>query len=187
MNRLNMVLAIGLAAAIGAQFAVETDPSRPNRDYFPEMVYSRAAESFADDPALAGGGTLRTPPEGTIARGASTIRYAATPEDAVRAGLELTAPPAAARGLERGATVYRTFCVPCHGAGGAGDGAVVARGFPAPPSLLAQKARDLRDGQVFHVMTYGQNNMPSYAGQIDEMDRWRVTAYVRQLQGSAQP
>lgn len=36
---------------------------------------------------------------------------------------------------------------------------------------------------MFHVLTYGQANMPSYASQVDREDRWRVIEYVRQLQG----
>lgn len=186
MKLLNIALALALLAAIGANVAIDRDPAIPARDYFPEMVYSRAAESYAADPAL-GGTTLLTPPDGTIARGASLVRYEATPADAVRAGEELTAPRADAADVQRGQRVFQTFCTPCHGAGGAGDGTVVARGFPPPPSLLAPHARGLKDGQLFHILTYGQLNMPSYAGQIDAADRWRAIAYVRQLQGSGRP
>jgi mono/diheme cytochrome c family protein len=85
---------------------------------------------------------------------------------------------------KRGADLYATFCTPCHGAAGAGDGAVVKRGFPAPPSLLAARAVDMKDGQLFHIVTYGQANMPGYASQIDEDDRWRVVAHVREMQRS---
>jgi mono/diheme cytochrome c family protein len=45
----------------------------------------------------------------------------------------------------------------------------------------------IRDGQMFHILTYGQNNMPSYAAQIDRQDRWKVIAYVRTLQAAAKP
>lgn len=187
MTRLNLVLLLVLVTLVAANLAVDRDPARPARDYFPEMVYSRAAESYAADASFADDATLQMPPAGTIARGVVPVRYEATPADALRAGVELTAPPVDAAGLERGRAVFQTFCTPCHGAAGAGDGAVVARGFPPPPSLLASHARDMRDGQIFHVLTYGQQNMPSYASQIDAADRWRAVAYVRQLQGSSRP
>ena len=61
------------------------------------------------------------------------------------------------------------------------------RGFPPPPSLLADQAVRLADGQIFHIVTYGQKNMPSYAAQVPLDDRWRVIAYVRSLQGGSQP
>jgi hypothetical protein len=61
------------------------------------------------------------------------------------------------------------------------------RGFPAPPSFLADHAMNLADGQIFHIVTYGQKNMPSHAAQVPAEDRWRVIAYVRSLQrGSPQ-
>lgn len=184
MTRLNLVLLGVLAVLIAANLAVDRDPARPARDYFPEMVYSRAAESYAADASFANAATLQTPPDGTIARGIVPVRFEPTPADALRAGVELTSPPVDAVGLERGRVVFQTFCTPCHGGAGAGDGAVVSRGFPPPPSLLAPHARDMRDGQMFHVLTYGQQNMPSYASQIDTADRWRAVAYVRRLQGS---
>jgi hypothetical protein len=43
----------------------------------------------------------------------------------------------------------------------------------------------MRDGQLFHVVTYGQGNMSGYASQIGEDDRWRAVAHVRHLQRSA--
>lgn len=187
MKALNVVLALALLAAIGANAALDRDPAIPARDYLPEMAYSLAAESYAADPAFGSGGVLQTPPDGTIARGASPLHYLATPADALRAGLELSAPPIDQQALRRGATLFQTFCATCHGDTGVGNGPVVARGFPPPVSLLAPHARDMKDGQIFHVLTYGQLNMPPYASQIDTVDRWRIVAHVRQLQGSQQP
>ena len=45
----------------------------------------------------------------------------------------------------------------------------------------------MKDGQLFHILTYGQNNMASYAGQISRDDRWNVIAYVRSLQAKVAP
>lgn len=40
---------------------------------------------------------------------------------------------------------------------------------------------------MFHILTYGQNNMPSYASQLSRQDRWNVIAYLRTLQATASP
>ena len=40
----------------------------------------------------------------------------------------------------------------------------------------------MKAGQMFHVLTFGQNNMPSYASQLSREDRWNAIAYVRTLQ-----
>lgn len=182
MRALNLVLAAVLAATVAAQFVISPPPDLPNREFLPGMVYSGAAESFDASATLPGGRVLQRPPAGTLSRRASLVSYAATPAGAIRAGEELAAPAQAREDEARGAAVYATFCTPCHGGAGLGDGAVVKRGFPAPPSLLAARALTMRDGQIFHIVTYGQVNMPAYAAQIGEEDRWRVVAYVRQLQ-----
>jgi mono/diheme cytochrome c family protein len=40
----------------------------------------------------------------------------------------------------------------------------------------------MKDGQMFHVLTYGQGNMPSFSAQLSQTDRWSVILYVRALQ-----
>jgi hypothetical protein len=40
----------------------------------------------------------------------------------------------------------------------------------------------MRDGQMFHVITYGQKLMPSQASQVRADDRWRLILQVRRLQ-----
>jgi mono/diheme cytochrome c family protein len=40
----------------------------------------------------------------------------------------------------------------------------------------------MKDGQMFHVLTYGQGNMPSFAAQLSREDRWNVILHVRMLQ-----
>ena len=37
------------------------------------------------------------------------------------------------------------------------------------------------DGTMFHVMTYGKNNMGSYASQLSREQRWRIVQYIRTL------
>ena len=59
--------------------------------------------------------------------------------------------------------------------------------FPTPPSLVAPKARELPDGRIFHIATFGQGNMPSHAAQIEPEDRWKAVMWVRQLQAAAPP
>jgi mono/diheme cytochrome c family protein len=184
MKRLNICFLI----AIGLNLAIRHNPARPNIEVLPEMVHSPACKAFSPNPNFPDGKTLQPPVPGTIARGMLPVHFLSTPEDAVRAGEQLVNPISMqeSSAIERGASVYQTFCTPCHGPGGKGDGAVAQRGYPAPPSLLAEKASHLKDGQMFHILTYGRKNMPSYAGQISAIDRWRVILYVRSMQRDAQ-
>jgi mono/diheme cytochrome c family protein len=159
------------------------DVSLRNFEFMPEMVRSPAHAAQHENPFFAGGAEP-LPPQGSIPRGFMPFPYAVTPEDAERAGRELINlfAPEDAAALARGAQVYATFCRVCHGPEGLGDGTVTKNGFPAPPSLLGEKAMAMPDGKMFHVLTHGQNAMPGYAAQISREDRWRAILHVRKLQ-----
>lgn len=87
-----------------------------------------------------------------------------------------------ARGHER----YDIFCSPCHGATGAGDGMIVQRGFPAPPSYHSNRLRAASAQHIFDVITDGYGVMYAYGSRVEPRDRWAIVAYVRALQQSQQ-
>ena len=186
---LNGFLLLAVVMSVTASWVFSSDPTKPNFEFIPQMVHSPRYNAFAPNSNFADGSTLQRPELGTIARGSMPLHYAATPQDALRAGEELKSPldSGNVRARERGAFVFSNFCAVCHGAGGAGNGPVAQRGYPPPPSLMAEHALKLKDGQLFHVLTYGQNNMPSYAGQLSREDRWNAILYVRTMQTAATP
>ncbi len=180
----NILLLIMLTVVVVSIWFLKRDYTQRNQEFLPGMVESVPFDAQAENRHFADGKTLQSPSEGTIARENLPIHYKATQEDAKRAGEEIFNPIADTleNEIERGATVFATICSPCHGAGGLGDGNVVKKGFPPPPSLFAEKAMKMKDGQLYHIITYGQNNMPSLTGQVQKMDRWRVVSYVRSMQ-----
>ena len=183
---INLLLLLVLLASGAGNWLLRPDLSRPNMEFAPDMAHGPRYNAFAANPDFADGKTLQAKPDGSIPRGFLPLRYGATPEEALRAGNELAA-PSGAPSLHRGEFIFENYCATCHGAGGLGNGPVAQRGFPPPPSLLADKARKMQDGQLFHILTYGQNNMPSYASQVSREDRWNVIMYVRSLQAVAPP
>jgi mono/diheme cytochrome c family protein len=86
--------------------------------------------------------------------------------------------------LDRGQERFAIFCSPCHGLAGDGDGMIVRRGFPQPPSYHIDRLRMAPLGHFYDVITHGYGQMPSYASQITPRDRWAVIAYIRALQFS---
>ena len=172
--------ALVCCAALAGCGSPEVPSTEPGREYVKDMIGTPAYASFTANPAMRDGKTLQAPPPGSIARGYTPFEYAATPADALRAGAELKAPVATAKDVARGDQVFHNVCATCHGNEGKGDGPVIPR-FPQPPSLLGQHAKDLPDGQIFHIIARGQGLMPAHA-QVLPADRWRVIAYVRKLQ-----
>jgi mono/diheme cytochrome c family protein len=186
---LNGFLLLVVILSVASSWILSSDPTRPNFEFLPQMAHSPRYNAFASNPNFADGSTLQRPEPGTIPRGHVPLHYAATPQDALRAGEELKSPLELnnLRARQRGEFVFANFCTACHGAAGAGNGPVPQRGYPAPPSLLAEHALKMKDGQMFHVLTYGQNNMPSYSGQLSREDRWNAIVYVRTMQAAATP
>jgi hypothetical protein len=72
--------------------------------------------------------------------------------------------------------------MPCHSPVGDGDGRVVRRGFPRPPSYHEQRLRDAPDRHFYDVITNGYGIMHSYADRVPPQDRWAIVAYIRALQ-----
>ncbi len=162
--KLNLFLIVLLVALVAANLGLSENPGRRNWEAMPEMVRTIAYKSFTANPGFRDGKTEQLPPEGTIAM------------------------PAAHQVTRPGAVVFQTYCQPCHGGAGKGDGPVALRGFPPPPSLVAQHALELTDDQMFQIVTRGQKNMPSYAAQVPPQDRRAAIAYIRSLQqGGTKP
>jgi mono/diheme cytochrome c family protein len=157
--KLNLLLVAALVALLAANFGLSDNPTRRNWEAMPEMVRTAAYKSFSANPNFADGKTLQLPPEGSIPR----------------AAVHRTAHPAA--------LVYQIYCQPCHGGAGKGDGPVAMRGFPPPPSFLAEHAMRLTDDEMFQIVSKGQKNMPAYAVQVPPEDRRTVISYIRSLQG----
>ncbi len=184
--RLNYALLLVLAVVLLMSFLALPDPSQPNWDFLPDMVNSPAYRSESANPNFPNGKTLQPPVHGTIAKDQQPLHFAATDADALLAGRELHNPLSSkdVKLADHGAQVFRTFCTPCHGGGGQGDGPVALRGYPAPPSLVTGNTTKMPDGQLFHIITYGKGNMPPQAGLLSPEDRWAVILHIRSLQMS---
>jgi mono/diheme cytochrome c family protein len=173
------LLALGAASCAGCGTG---EPTAPGREYVRDMIDSVPYDSFANNPVTRDHKTLQAPAPGSIPRGFDPFDYGPGPEEAARAGAELSNPlPITNENAARGDLVFHTICTVCHGDLGKGDGPVVPR-FPRPPSLLAAHAKALPDGQIFHIITRGQGLMPAHAAQVQPADRWRVVQYLRKLQ-----
>ena len=89
--------------------------------------------------------------------------------------------------IDRGQDRFNIYCAVCHGPLGQGDGMVVRRGFPKPPTYHDDRLRNAPVGHFFDVITNGWGRMNSYAYQVQPADRWAIVAYIRALQVSQNP
>jgi hypothetical protein len=164
------------------------DRRDPGWDYFPDMFYSTAYETYTKNPNYKDGMTMRVPVPGTVPRDFIPFGYTNDPESRIRAGIELVNPfLPSSEVLERGEKVYTTFCIGCHGIKGEGDGRLYTSGlYPLKPlSVSGSTAAKLKDGEIFHTITLGLRSMGAHGSQIVPDDRWRLVLYIRKLQEEA--
>jgi mono/diheme cytochrome c family protein len=159
--------------------------NNPGWDYFPDMFYSTAYETFSKNPNFENGMTMRQPVAGTVPRGFIPFGYNIDAESRIRAGKDLVNPFLPDNEcLVRGKEVFTTFCIGCHGIGGEGDGNLYTSGlYPVRPrSLKSETAIKLMDGELYHSITLGFGSMGAHGSQILPDDRWKLVLYIRTLQ-----
>ena len=86
--------------------------------------------------------------------------------------------------LARGREEFEINCSVCHGRDGYGQGMIVQRGFPPPPSFHSDHLRTAPAGHFFQVITNGYGAMYPFGSRIAPDDRWAIVSYIRALQFS---
>jgi mono/diheme cytochrome c family protein len=128
-------------------------------------------DEYKPAPLFRNGRVLQEPVAGTVARGDLARAQQAAQRPALTRGL-----------LARGREQFEIFCSPCHGRVGSGDGIIVQRGMPRPPSYDSERLRAADDQHFFDVITNGYGAMYSFASRVAAADRWAIVAYIRALQ-----
>lgn len=130
-------------------------------------------DTYAPSKFWPNGSEAQPVPKGTVAQGeVDRVRDAREP------------PPVTSSLMRQGRENFDVFCSPCHGLAGDGDGIIVQRGFPTPPSYHLDRLRSAPAQHFFDVITGGYGVMYSYAARVPPHDRWAIVAYIRALQDS---
>jgi mono/diheme cytochrome c family protein len=79
----------------------------------------------------------------------------------------------------QGKILYTKMCMHCHGETGQGDGEVGKKLLGVPQY---NKKKDMTEGHIFHVITYGKGRMGAHGSQVSQEERWKIVRYVQTLQ-----
>ncbi len=171
---------IALLVVVASVFTGCSDKSAPNYQYFPNMYEPIPYETYGESSAFANGKEGQLPAEGSIPRGFTPYEYENSNEGYELAKANLKSPlDSASIDLPRAEQLYTIYCSICHGDKGDGKGNLVKREkFLGVPNY---KDRDVTEGSIFHVETYGLNSMGSHANQLSQEERWQVAHYVLKL------
>jgi mono/diheme cytochrome c family protein len=158
------------------------DTSRPNYQYMPNMYEPVTYGTYSESTAFKNGKEGQLPVEGTINRGFEVYEYPNTPEAllAVKAAnLKSPLDTLSVKDKEKTKVLFDIYCAICHGVTGNGQGKLVTQGkFLGVPNY---KDREINEGSIFHVETYGLNLMGSHANQLSKRERWMIATYVVDL------
>jgi mono/diheme cytochrome c family protein len=169
------ILAVCAVSGFATYEAIKWLPVLPPISHMlnqPRLDPQRPSTFFKD------GHGMQLPVEGTVARGHMPMGVATQEEAAI-----LVNPlPRNKQILEEGRRVFNIRCSVCHGATGNGVSTLTAAYGAKPANLIAQQFRDYPDGKIYWAIVKGKNNMPSYAADLSEDERWAAIHYVRALQ-----
>jgi len=86
-----------------------------------------------------------------------------------------------AASVNKGRTIYKTQCSPCHGDKGKGDGPAAAALTPKPADHTSNALQAESDGSLFYKISEGRKPMPTFKNTLNENQRWAVINYIRTL------
>ena len=153
---------------------------KPNYEFFPNMYQSVGYETYAESDAFKNGQEGQLPAKGSIKRGFVPYEYPNTTAGYDAAKLNSKSPlDSLSNDLEKTKELYTIYCAICHGDKGNGKGYLVERekilGVPSYAD------REITEGSIYHITTYGINSMGAYSNQLNQKERWMVANYVMKL------
>jgi mono/diheme cytochrome c family protein len=83
--------------------------------------------------------------------------------------------------LLTGKELFGIYCTPCHGASGKGDGLVAKKFVPTPADISATGQGSHPEGELFAIVTHGQDGMPPFRSDLTAKERWLVVAWIKTL------
>jgi mono/diheme cytochrome c family protein len=162
------------------------DKRHPGLVYMPDMANSRAYEAYAPNNLKNEGiNYIPSPVQGTIKRG-DLFPYT-LPNDTngykLSAQIKDPLPPLDSINMNEAQRLFNINCAICHGVNLDAQGPMATSGkVGGIANLKLDQYKKLPEGTMFHVATYGKNNMGSYASQLDKKQRWMVVQYIKSQQ-----
>lgn len=122
--------------------------------------------------------SVRSYPEHSIPMGGTRTTIRVADRDAAE---KLDNPQAASEeSIHYGRKMFHIYCRPCHGVTGKGDGPVGEKLNFKPFDLTTDRVqKEVKDGYIFGIMTFGGAVMPSYANDMYPKERWDLVNYVK--------
>lgn len=167
-------------------FLSSCDYNRNSRSYtyFPDMKESRSYETYSQNNFFEDSVGMRQAAENTIARDYDFYEIEKTDSSRlVFAGMTKNPIENTQANLFLGESLYKSYCIYCHGEKGDGKGDLFLRGlynYP-PKSLISEKMKTVSDADIYHVISVGYGIMAAHNVQVNSHERWLISSYVKNV------
>ncbi|WP_226390561.1 c-type cytochrome [Penaeicola halotolerans] len=193
---------LGLAALTSCS----ADGDNPGVEYAPQMYHSIAYEPLSQTRDKEAGKWLsnredglgefynsndnnphgmnmREPAPNTVQRTANGYLPYRIPMDSLEYAARVVKSPIepTEQVLAEGMKLYTSYCAPCHGDAGDGNGSV-GQVIGGVANFKGGAYINITEGHIFHVITQGKGRMGAHGSQITPENRWKIVHYVKQLQ-----
>jgi mono/diheme cytochrome c family protein len=190
--KISTIVALGtLAVSCNHDLSYIPEHETPRVEYAPNMYTSEAYEPLTQVTDSAAypteyntmpynnGMNMRVPVAGTIKRGFTP--YHVSKDSLEWASANVTSPiQSNEQILEEGKVLYSRFCAHCHGEGGEGDGPVNDK-LKGVANLKSSALKAASAGHIFHVITHGKGRMLQHGSQVEQLERWKIALYVKEV------
>ncbi|HUZ58696.1 MAG TPA: c-type cytochrome [Hanamia sp.] len=83
--------------------------------------------------------------------------------------------------LKNARVLYISYCAPCHGKNGEGNGPAAAGLQIKPADHTSEKVQQQTDGALYWMISTGHAPMPPYQKTLTDNQRWELVNYIRTL------
>jgi mono/diheme cytochrome c family protein len=146
---------------------------------FPLSACEKLDRNMYDNPAFRPQEEpVRLPPEASVpTKGLEHTPKPGSPEAAALKNPEKVTDFSLLTGRE----LFGIYCTPCHGASGKGDGLVAKKFVPTPADISSTGHGSQPEGELFAIVTHGQDGMPPFRSDLTAKERWLVVAWLKTL------
>lgn len=81
--------------------------------------------------------------------------------------------------IKKGEKLYTQYCTHCHGKNGNSDAPMMIKEKYPPPPPFRKRLPTISEGQMFHSIYYGKNQMPDNKNDLTEEQIWLLVIYIK--------
>lgn len=186
MKKINLITLLIGVLTVGLVIIGCGDKRDPGRAYMPDMTYSRSYQTYSQNHLNDSGiNYVNYPVEGTIRRGDLFPYRGVNDSNGYKMSGEYKdpLPPIDTVQMAEAQRLFNINCAICHGANMDAQGPLATSGkVGGIANLKLDQYLKMPEGTMYHTVTYGKNNMGSYASQLSRKQRWMVIQYIKSEQ-----